>query len=155
LRNPIDRAFSHHNYERSLDFEDLSFEEAVAMEPERLEGEEERLVADPRYQSFSHQHHSYLARGRYDEQLRRWFAHVDRTRFLVLRAEDLFSDPEATVLQTQEFLGLDPDPPHDLSPRNALAYAPIGDQMRVRLRGYFEPSNQRLYELLGRDLGWE
>lgn len=154
LRNPIDRAFSHHNHERALGFEELQFEQAIAREPDRLEGEEERLLGDPRYRSFPHQHHSYLARGRYATQLERWFRHMDRDRFLVLSSEDLFEDPPAAVAETQRFLGLEPIAPRDLSARNARSYAPIRSDVRDRLAREFEPHNQRLYELVGRDFGW-
>ncbi|HSR95311.1 MAG TPA: sulfotransferase domain-containing protein [Solirubrobacterales bacterium] len=154
LRNPIDRAFSHHNHERALGFEELSFEEAIAREPDRLKGEEERILDDPRYRSFSHQHHSYLARSRYIEQLERWFQHADRDRFLILSSEDLFEDPRTAIATTQRFLGLEPSTPRDLTARNARSYSPIGEDLRAELRREFESDNQRLYELVGRDFGW-
>ena len=155
LRNPIDRAYSHHNHERASGYEDLPFEQAVAAEGERLAGEEERLLDDPGYRSFSHQHHSYLARSRYAEQLERWFAHVDRDRFLILSAEDLFEDPQGTVAAAQRFLGLEPIEPHDLRARNSRAYARIADDVRTALQAELEPHNQRLYKLTGRDFGWK
>jgi Sulfotransferase domain len=155
LRNPIDRAFSHHNHERALGFEQLGFERAIAAEPERLAGEEERLLGDPRYRSFAHQHHSYLARGRYAEQLGRWFECFERDRVLVLSAEQLFAEPQEVLRAAQEFLGLAPLAPPDLSPRNARTYAPLATETRAALREEFEPHNRRLYELLGRDFGWD
>lgn len=154
LRDPIDRAFSHHNHELALGYEDLPFEQAIAREPSRLEGEEERILDDPRYRSFSHQHHSYLARSRYAEQLERWFRHADRDQFLILSAEDLFQDPHSVLAETQRFLGLEADMPADVTPRNARTYAPIPEDVRERLRSELEPHNRRLYELVGRDFGW-
>jgi hypothetical protein len=155
LRNPIDRAFSHHNHERALGFEWLGFEQAIAEEPRRLAGEEERLAGDPRYNSFSHQHHSYLSRGRYAAQLERWLEHFDRDRMLVLSAEKLFADPAGVVRDTQEFLGLGLEAPADLSAKNARSYAPIAPRTRDALRESFAPDNRRLYELVGRDFGWD
>jgi hypothetical protein len=154
LRNPVDRAFSHHNHERALGYEDLPFEEAIARESERLRDEEARIRADPRYQSFSHQHHSYLSRSRYAEQLEGWFRHVDRDRFLILGAEDLFEDPRLALVRTQRFLGLQPIEPRDLTARNARSYSPIEDDLRDRLNEALEPHNRQLYELVGRDFGW-
>ena len=72
LRDPVTRAHSHYTHELARGFESLSFEEALEREEERLEGEEERMKTDPSYYSFSHQHHSYVARGRYLEQIERW-----------------------------------------------------------------------------------
>jgi hypothetical protein len=155
LRNPVDRAFSHHNHERALGYETLDFEQAIEAEPARLAGEEERLAREPGSRSFAHQHHSYLARGRYAGQLERWFESFDRERLLVLGAEDLFTEPGGIVGEAQEFLGLDVEPPPDLSARNARSYAPIGEEMRAALRLAFEPHNRRLYELVGRDFGWD
>ncbi len=155
LRNPVDRAFSHHNHECALGFEDLDFERAIAAEPRRLAGEEERLATEPRYRSFAHQHHSYISRGRYAEQLERWLESFGRERLLVLSAEDLFAEPGRVVGEAQEFLGLAVETPADLSARNARTYAPIGAETRAELRAAFEPHNRRLYELVGRDFGWD
>lgn len=155
LRNPIDRAFSHHNHERALGFERLGFEPAIEAESERLAGEEERILADPAYRSFAHQHHSYLSRGRYAEQLERWLACFDRDQMLVLSAEELFAEPGGVVHDAQEFLGLEARMPTDLAAKNARAYAPIHAATRAALRDEFAPHNRRLYELLGRDFGWD
>jgi sulfotransferase family protein len=155
LRNPIDRAFSHHNHERALGFERLDFEAAIEAEPERLAAEEERILADPAYRSFAHQHHSYLSRGRYAEQLERWLACFDRDRMLMLGAEDLFAEPGSVVREAQEFLGLEAAMPTDLTAKNARAYAPIDAATRAALRDEFAPHNARLYELVGRDFGWD
>ncbi len=155
LRNPIDRAFSHHNHERALGYEQLGFAAAIAAEPNRLDGEEERLLADPAYRSFAHQHHSYLSRGRYAGQLERWFERFDRERVLILSAEELFAEPEGAVREAQKFLGLEPLRPADLSAKNARAYAPIDAEARAELREEFDPHNRRLYELVGRDFGWD
>jgi hypothetical protein len=154
LRDPIDRAFSHHNHEVSSSYEDLSFEAAIAAEPERLRGEEEKLLRDPGYRSYSHQHHSYLARSRYAEQLERWLRFFDRDDILILAAEDLFTRPAETVEAAQRFLGLEPDVPADLSPRNIRFYSPIAPELRQRLQNEIEPHNQRLYEIAGRDFNW-
>jgi hypothetical protein len=155
LRNPIDRAFSHHNHERALGFEQLGFERAIEAETERLAGEEERLRAEPAYRSFAHQHHSYLSRGRYAGQLERWFERFDRDQVLILSAEDLFATPGGAVRDAQEFLGLEAEMPADLSAKNARAYTPIDAEMRATLREEFEPHNRHLYELVGRDFGWD
>ena len=155
LRDPIDRAFSQHNHERVLGFETLGFEAALAAEAERLAGEEERILTGSGYRSFSHQHHAYLARGRYAGQLEGWLARFDRGRILVLAAEELFADPRRIAVEAQQFLGLPLRPPRDVSPRNARSYAPIDPALRERLRSEFAADNRRLYELVGRDFGWD
>ena len=49
LRNPVERAYSQYWHEVRLGYEPLSFEEAIAREPERLAGELERAELDTNY----------------------------------------------------------------------------------------------------------
>ena len=74
LRDPVERAFSHHGYHSKLGEESLSFEDAVDAEEERLAGEFEKMQANPEYNSQAYKLYSYLARGLYAEQLERWLA---------------------------------------------------------------------------------
>ena len=108
LREPVARAWSHYNHSFRKGDETLAFEEALAREPERLRGEEERLVRDDAYFSKPHRHLSYLARGIYAVQLERWFQSFERDRFLVLKSEDFFARPRDAVLRATGFLGLAP-----------------------------------------------
>ena len=66
-------------------------EVALALEDERLAGQDAIVSAGG--ESFAHRNFSYKARGHYAEQLRRWFAVVERDRFLVMESEELWSDP--------------------------------------------------------------
>jgi hypothetical protein len=154
VRNPVDRALSHHNHEVALGREPLSFEEALDAEEERLRGEVERMTADPRYFSREWWSHTYKARGRYAEQLERWLEVFPRERLLVLSSDELGSEPEQAHAQVLEFLGA---PPHRLDsyPRvYEREYEAMRPETRARLAAEFEEPNRRLYALLGRDLGW-
>jgi hypothetical protein len=154
LRDPVERAFSHHNHECALGYEELSFEDALECEPSRLAGERERLIENPFVTSFAHQHHSYLDRGRYAEQLQAWFEMVDPARVLVLGAEELFESPAATLARAQEFLELEPHRPADLSRRNGRSYSPLPRLVRSSLAGEFSRPNEELFRLLDREMSW-
>ncbi len=155
LRNPVERAFSGYGLQRAIGTEDLSFADAIDREDARLAGEEERLLADPGYRSLSHRHHSYRARGRYAEQLERWFAVFPRDRFLILSSEQFFADPAAAVRQVVEFLGLPDRPlPAFRVPPSSATRSPIESGIREQLAAEFAEPNRRLYELLGVDYGW-
>lgn len=137
LRNPIDRAYSHYNYIRNADLEELSFEEAIDAEGARLQ--EDRK---------SFEHFSYLARGRYAEQLKRWFKFFDRSQLHVIRAEDFYADPIRTLRSTFWFLEREEI---DVDPRkihNAQSYPPMKPSTRRRLEDYFAPHNAQLSTLL-------
>jgi Sulfotransferase domain len=154
VRNPIDRALSHYHHEVALGREPLPFEDALAAEDERLRGEEERLAAGPGYFSHAWWNYTYKARGRYAEQLARWLEVFPRERLLVLPSEDLLDEPEQAHARVLDFLGAEP---HrlDAYPRVfEREYAPMSPKTRASLAAEFEEPNRRLYELLGRDLGW-
>ena len=155
LRNPVDRAFSHHQHEVRDGRETLSFAEAIDQEPERLAGEEERLRADPGYYSFNHHRYSYTRRGHYVEQLLRWVEHFPRSRLLVLQSERLFRDPAATIGAVQEFLGLRPHRGETYEPFLQGKYdREIPSELRLRLVTHFEPYNRALYQWLGEEFDW-
>ena len=42
----------------------------------------------------------------------------------------------------------------DATPKNTRDYTPMGAQTKERLTKFFAPHNARLYEMIGRDLGW-
>lgn len=155
LRDPVDRAWSHYHNERRLGAEELSFEDAIAHEPERLAGEAERMLADPGYQSFAWRHHSYLARGRYGEQLERLYELFPPTQVFVLQSEALRADPNQALEALWPFLGLAP-----FKLVEQLAYKAGGNHetmsasARDRLNAYFGQHNERLYALPGVRFRW-
>ncbi len=154
LRDPVERAHSHHNHEVALGYEQLDFASALAREPERLAGEEARIRADPRYRSFAHQHYSYVARGMYAEQLERWYAHFPREQMFVLASETFFADPGSTLHAVQTWLGLASHTPPRLSPLNARTYDAMDSALRAQLRSAFAPDKVRLHELIDAELPW-
>ena len=155
LRDPVERAASHHWDRVQHGVEHLPFELAVAMEPERLAGERERMAADPGYQSHAYEHFSYLARGRYFEQGEQLVALFGRDRLLVARSEDLYADPQRTFDTVVEFLGLPPHRPESFGQHHAHeGRPPVPAALRADLATYFAPHNQRLAQLLGTEVWW-
>jgi Sulfotransferase domain len=154
LRNPVDRAFSHYQHEVALGREPLSFEDAVDREDERMQGELERMLRDPSYFSLAWWNYTYIARGRYAEQLERWFAAFPREQLLVLFTEELSADTAATYRRVLDFLGVTA---RDLETYPRIFdrdYADMNPGTRARLHKEFEKPNRRLASLLGRDLPW-
>jgi Sulfotransferase domain len=155
LREPVSRAISQYQHERSLGAEDLSINDAFARESARLEGEHDRIMSDPTYHSYSHQHHSYRSRGQYAEQLERWFAVFPRERFLILETGRFFKDPETGYSDVQRFLGVPVQRRRDFGAYNTSSRTQIGEDTVAGLKEHFAPHNRRLYELLGEDFGWD
>jgi hypothetical protein len=154
LRDPVARAYSHYNHEVALGAETLSFDRALDREPERLAGEVDRMIADPSYYSYAHQQYSYVERGRYAEQIERLWSLLPREQVLVIHSRDLGEETDRVYQQVLSFLGL---PVHSLGsyPRvSARRYPPMSDATRARLRSEFREPNERLFDLIGSDLGW-
>jgi len=154
LRDPVERAYSHHAHELARGFEDQPFARAVELEGTRLAGEEERLRAEPAYQSFSHQHHSYLARGEYAGQLEELHRHLGRDNVLVLDSESFFTDPGPCYAKVLGFLGLRAFTPPHFSQHNPRPRAPMDPGLRSRLEQHFEPHDAKLAALLGEVPSW-
>jgi len=154
VRDPVTRAYSHYQHEVALGREPLSFEEALDAEEERTRGEVERLVADPRAFSRAWWDHTYVARGRYAEQLERWLGRFPREQLLVIHTEDLGERPAETYAEILSFLGA---APHALDTYPRVfdrSYAPMLPATRERLAATFAEPNRHLDALLGRELGW-
>jgi len=141
LRDPVERAWSHYRHEIDLGYETLSFEDALACEDQRL--------------SFAHQHHSYAARGRYLEQLERWWGAFPRERLLLVRSEDLHADPVATFGAITAHLGIRDWQPPAWRTYNASTSTGMTPDARRRLREAFRGWNERLAAATGRDWAWD
>jgi hypothetical protein len=154
LRDPVERAYSQFQMNRRLGLEPIaSFSAALALEDPRFADGCDPSIPERDWGPRSWTH--YLGRGRYAEQLQRWFTHFPAERFHVLTMEALAAQPEETLDRLRAFLGL---PPHiDPRPKPVTrgSYGPMPADVRAGLRAYFTPHNERLYELLGRDFGWE
>lgn len=160
LRNPVDRARSHYDHSVSRGWETLTFEEALAAEPDRLAGLAERLAADPDFYSNDYLRYSYVARGFYAEQLEAWLAVYPRERVLVLRSEELFQAPVPAFHRLLDFLGLPHWTPPQMGNHSYRGAAKptrpeMDPKLRARLVATFAPHSRRLEQLLGQDLGWD
>jgi lipopolysaccharide transport system ATP-binding protein len=151
LRNPVDRAYSQYQMNFRKDIEPLSFEDAIAAEPERLRARSDWSDAGWRAAG----HVSYLTRGHYAEQLQRWFDHFSREQVLVVKSETFFAQPDDVFARTLDFLGLSAWQPDEYRASNSGEYEQMRPETRARLMKYFGPHNRRLFELLGGDFGWE
>ncbi|HEY1916967.1 MAG TPA: sulfotransferase [Streptosporangiaceae bacterium] len=155
LRDPVERSYSAHAHESAHGFETEPFERALELEEGRLRGEAERMTADPGYNSFSYQHHSYRARGRYAEQLERLTELFGRERLHVVDSGDFFADPGPAYGGVLDFLGLPRMPCPDVGRRNARPRAAaLPSSIRAELEDYYQPCDERLAGWLGHRPSW-
>lgn len=155
LRDPAERALSHYFHNRRKGREPFDVLDAFRAESARLEGEAERAIADPAYESEALMHFNYLSRGHYADHLERWAEHYPEAQTLVLRSEDLFERPAEVFEQTLDFLGLAPWQPEAFPVRNpGTNRRAVADDVRAYLDGHYAPHNARLGGMLGKEFDW-
>ena len=112
-------------------------------------------LAQGAHASFYNNHNGYIARGLYAQQLKRMFKFFDQEQVLILENRQLLDDYSQTTDQILEFLEL---PREELPflksfPSSIDSQNLYPDEM-LALRKFFKPHNEELFELLGRDYGW-
>ncbi len=155
LRNPAHRAYSQHKMEYARGTDDLDFETAIYQEEKRLKNEIKQMIMDETYNSYAHQHYSYLERGKYIHQLKEWCDFFDRNQILTIKSEDMFEDPDSVFKEVCEFLELPVISLDEYVPHNKGHQAQMPDDIKQELVKYFKPYNVLLYTFLGRDFNWE
>ncbi len=155
LRNPVERALSHYYHEVNNGRENLSFEQAIEKESERLRGELEKMLENENYYSFNLQNYSYVSRGIYIDMIKKWHQNFSKDLILIIKSEDFFENPSKVLKEVFEFLDL---PNYNLKQYqnfNIGRYPEMDEKIRKTLREYYKPVNQRLYNYLGQHFNWD
>lgn len=96
LRNPVDRAYSHYMMSKKRRYETMPFEEAI-------EVENKRITKD----YFHKSHYSYLSRGYYSDQIKRYLEYFPKENMFFIRfEEDFVKNRKATIDELCSFLGV-------------------------------------------------
>ena len=61
---------------------------------------------------------------------------------------------QATMDKVFDFLDLPYHRIHDISAKNTRMYDPINEAVRAKLTAFYAPYNEKLYEVIGRNMGW-
>lgn len=142
LRNPIERAYSHWNMERSRGAESLPFLDALQRERERCR---EALPEQ-------HRVYSYADRGFYTEQIRRLWHFFPAGQTLILKSEELQESPDATLNRVCAFLGIGEMPEATYEMKHVGEYrSAMSDAEREYLKDLFAAEIRALEKLLGWD----
>jgi hypothetical protein len=172
MRNPVERAYSAYQMWRGWGNETEPFMTVAALEDDRLDQgralaahhgigrRDTTAIAQhdrrrTRVVGGVHVGRMFLMGGRYAEQLERWFEHYPREQFHFVTTDELASDPHGAYARLNDFLELPDYRPAQFKAQYVGAYDAIAAEDLSALREYFRPYNERLYELLGRDLGWD
>lgn len=155
LRNPVDRTYARYLGLVRNGHEDLPFEEAILRKKEKWYGKKDDIIENKIYFKEKEKISLYLSRSIYVDDLKNWGKFFEKEKMLILKSEDLFSEPLKTVNLVLDFLELPNlkkikgkiSNPDENSPK-------IDPKIRAKLTEFFKPYNIELYEYLKKDLGW-
>lgn len=154
LRDPVERAFSAWKHATARGLDDQDFPTALALEDQRLDGEVERMLADPGYESHAHRHQAYRRRGDYVTQLTAIVDRLPREQLHVMYSESFFAAPETEFTRLLDFLGKQPVPGISFGQHNARPSASMPADARIMLENHFAPQAPALAELVGVPPPW-
>jgi hypothetical protein len=176
LRNPVDRAYSQYQMSSNMTGSSASFGQQYYLETSFQEAIEEELhkinksgiTPNSTYEEFisklvetvpkSHGYHSLLARGLYYFQLMPYLAQWPKSQFKIVSTKDIEGSTENVQRVVNEiftFLKLPTMETIDVAPRHIGQYhVPMNEHLRHRLEAFFKPYNDKLFELIGKELNW-
>jgi hypothetical protein len=133
LRNPVDRAVSHHRHEIRRG----------RLTPELY-----------RFWSAAEQNPSYLEQGFYGRHLSRWLEHFDREQIHIVLYEDVRAEPLDVITRAQSFVGVDPSfRPSRLTERINIAVVPRYERLESAMRWSSRTGRRLLGDRVVRGLG--
>ena len=143
LRNPIFRAYSQYTHSAKLEFETRSFVDAVNDEIQQI------LTGNhmPEPNTVEHRERSYVDRGIYLVQLQRWQQYFPQSQILLLISEDFFDNPQSTLREIMEFLGIEALDMKDslFATHNQSLYSKhMSPETYKRLAEFYQPYNTQL-----------
>ena len=156
LRNPVDRAYSawqmYHSYSALPHLRDRvderSFKEAIEQE------------FNPEFSTAQYPY-NYIDRGKYIDQLKNYYQYFERESILVLNFEQFCQDLSLTLDNICDFLSIEhfsseaiEQFKNDKSAVAKYVRSPGDAEVLEKLKSYFEPFNQKLYDLLGQSYNW-
>jgi hypothetical protein len=142
LRDPISRAYSHWNMQRSRGADTRPFLTAVQEEDETC-----RTFRPKQCKKFS-----YVKRSMYSGQLTRMWEFFSPDQTLILKSDDLLSDPHTTLSRVASFLEIGPFPVVKPITHVTHTYeSKMTEEDRAYLRSIFTNDVREVERLLGWD----
>ena len=148
LRNPVDRAISQYYMFSKARIDKSSLEKSISSALEIS-------TTQSNMNSYHNLSNRYIKRGQYIDHLCKWMGIFPKKQFLILKSEELFANPEATVNQVFQFLGVESYQLQEYRNHNEGKYPSVSRSVREALNYYFRPYNQKLEEYLERKFDWD
>ena len=151
FRNPVDRAYSNYHLGVRAGSENLSFEDAIQSELDRLKNSEIESDDDVKKYTIPR---SYIAKGFYSDQLKIWLKLFKSEQLLITSTEDFESNTENILNKIYDFLEIPQINLKNLEKHKVASYPPMKDETRKFLVDLYKTHNEKLFEMIGKDFDW-
>ncbi len=152
LRDPAERAFSawtmfHHHFKTGKHahlHDPRPFSTAINKEIQQLENT-----------SYNDNRIAYVKRGIYDTQIKTYLKHFNSDQLLILESKALKTQSSKTLKTVQQFIGV----PYEELPYKSQNVSKVSEKELYKddinaLRAFYQPHNERLFELIGETWDW-
>jgi hypothetical protein len=155
MRNPVVRCFSDYQMMKAVGWETQDFDEGVERHLEWIRDPKvEPLVkwAKTTGEGFIR----FILRGVYVDNIATWQKYLPKEHFLFVKSEEFFEQPQRVLDGVFQFLGVQAFKINSFPVLRKGAYQTgMSRQTIQRLAEFYQPHNERLYQLIGRDMGWD
>lgn len=151
FRNPIDRAYSNYHLGVRAGTENLSFEDAIQSELNRLKNIETDLDNVEKFTI----PRSYVAKGFYAEQLQIWLKLFKRAQLLIISTEDFESNPQETLNKVYKFLSVPAFEIKNPEKHKVASYPKMQKETREFLIELFKKHNDTLFHMIDQKFDWD
>lgn len=179
MRDPVDRAFSGWNHYRKYYNSKKGYEKETLIRSmiDHLGEEKAQPMIDflneDSYRSFDRSikeeieaiengffiyNPSFVRRGIYHEQIENFWKYFNKDQLLLIESSELRSEKKRVLTELSDFLQI---PPFDFSRidlrdqhKSNYGSNVIDDESRQLLKNFYEPYNEKLYELIGKRYDW-
>jgi len=148
LRNPVIRAYSQYyhavrNVNRGIYPKIVSFDELI----------EKELQGKTPYPKHMGKH--LIKRGIYVTQLEMWYKYFSKNQIMIIKSEEYFNNPQKILKEVYKFVGVPYEYVEVYNPEKRIYPKSMNPQIQQKLKKYFVQYNERLYQLIERDMEWE
>ena len=151
LRNPIDRAYSNFHLGVREGTEKRSFSDVIKNDTDfiNLKKQEKKELSNNDYKM------SYLAKGIYVEQLKKWYEIFEKEQLCVISTEDFSNNTNKILEKIFDFLDIPNYSIKKFEEKKKSRYPNIDNSVRIELEDFFRPYNEQLYQLIGQEFNWD
>ena len=152
LRNPVDRAYSEYNLHLRTNSTIQSFETYVEKELAEINDKSKNIEIEKGKNKDNEK--KYLEKGFYFEQLKPWFELFPKEKILILSTEKFGENANDVFNSIFEFLDLKSYSIKNSKRMQKGSYSKLNSVTREKLLDFYKPKNIQLYNLVGKDFGW-